>query len=332
MAAPVHDHASPDLQACGANFRPLRPEDASALSDLLVTVRAADGLQEPNSREELRHLWLDHPGTRLETDSLAALATDGSLVGATVVHVRDEPAEVARAFLPGAVLPGLRRRGIGTHLLRWAEQRAGELLDGSRSGLKREIACEAATGATKRISLLEAHGFQRVRSFVAMRRDLTAGIPAPELPTGLTFEAWRPDLDDATRLAHNDAFRDHWGSEPLSPERWRHFVAEAPGFRPDCSWLAVHGETVAGYTLATLNEDPVAGRFGWLGTIGVRRAWRNHGVATALIARSLASFADAGVRTAGLHVDADNPTGAVRVYGSLGFRPGDESIIFAKPV
>lgn len=89
---------------------------------------------------------------------------------------------------------------------------------------------------------------------------------------------------------------------------------------------------MAGYTLATLNEDPVAGRFGWLGTIGVRRAWRNHGVATALIARSLASFADAGVRTAGLHVDADNPTGAVRVYGSLGFRPGDESIIFAKPV
>ncbi len=50
------------------------------------------------------------------------------------------------------------------------------------------------------------------------------------------------------------------------------------------------------------------------------------------IARSLASFSAAGVTRAGLEVDAENPTGAVRVYESLGFRPSEESVIFSKQI
>ena len=320
-AAPAHVH-----------FRPLRADDAEALVDLLLAARAADGPSDPVRREELRHLWFDHPGVRHETDSIGAFGDDGSLLGAVAVFARDAPTAIARTFMPGAVHPDQRRRGIGTYLLRRAEERARALLAQVPDDLARQIDCETPATAADRIALFEAHGFRRARSFITMRRDLAEPIPATDLPSGLRFAMWHPDLDEATRLAHNDAFRDHWGSDPQTPERWRHFVADAPGFRPDCSWLALDGTTVAGYTLATVADDPAGGSVGWLGTVGVRRAWRHRGVASTLIARSLESLAAAGVGRAGLDVDAENPTGAVRVYTALGFDAGDESIIYSKQI
>ena len=49
----------------------------------------------------LRHLWFDHPGVRLEADTVAAVGPDGSLVGAVAVVARDAPTTIARAFIPG---------------------------------------------------------------------------------------------------------------------------------------------------------------------------------------------------------------------------------------
>jgi mycothiol synthase len=321
----------------GIQFRPLVLDDADGLCDLLLAARAVDGAHEPVTREELRHHWFDHPGVRHETDTIAAIDRDGWVVGAVAVVARDAPGSVARVFVPGAVRPDHRRRGIGTYLIRRAEARARELLAAVPGDVERQMDCESPATARDRVALFEAEGFLRARSFLIMRRDLAEPIPTPSLAPALSLVVWRADLDEATRLAHNDAFRDHWGSDPVSPERWRHFVADVPGFRPDCSWLAFEsdglgGGSVAGYALATVNDDPSGGRVGWLGTIGVRRAWRRQGVASALIARSLASFAAAGASRAGLDVDAQNPTGAVRVYEALGFRPSEESIIYSKQI
>jgi mycothiol synthase len=310
--------------------RPLVPSDAPAVVDLLLASRAADGIREPISREELRHLWFDHPNLAFATDTLAALADDGSLAGVVGLLTRDQPASAVRVFVPGAVHPDARRRGIGTWLLRWAVERGRALAAGVPGATTRQLDGEAAETAIDRIALFERHGFRRARSFLTMRHDLGQVAAAAGLPAGVIVAPWRPDLDNATRLAHNDAFRDHWGSDPLSTERWQHFVAGMPGFRADCSWLAMAGDEVVGYTLATINASPSGALLGWLGTIGVRRAWRHQGIASALIGRSLASFAAAGAGDAGLDVDADNPSGAVRVYAALGFRPTESSIIFSK--
>jgi mycothiol synthase len=313
--------------------RPLVPSDAPAVVDLLLASRAADGIHEPISRDEVRHLWFDHPNLSFATDTLVAVARDGSLAGVVGLFTRDQPASVVRVFMPGAVHPEHRRRGIGTWLLRWAEER-GRVLAGAVPGAtSRQLDSEAAETALDRIALFERHGFRQARSFVAMRRDLDGvDVEGAEPPLGIAMTPWRTDLDDAARLAHNDAFRDHWGSDPLSAQRWQHFVAGMPGFRTDCSWLALAGDEVVGYTLCTVNRSPSGATVGWLGTIGVRRAWRHQGIASALIRRTLASFAAAGAAEAGLDVDADNPTGAVRVYRALGFRATETSIIFSKPL
>jgi len=318
----------------GLEFRPLRVSDADALCDLLLAARAVDGPRVPVARDELRHAWFDHPGTRLETDTLAAVTPDGHLAGAIAALARDAPTTAAKVFLPGAVHPAHRRRGIGTRLLRDGTARAAAILAAipARDDLVRQVDCETPAGAADRLALFEREGYRRARSFLTMFRDLFEPIPVPVLPAPLTLTTWTPDLDDETRLAHNDAFRDHWGSSPVNGERWQHFVAKAPGFRANCSWLAVADSKVVGYSLATINDDPAGGRLGWLGTVGVRRGWRQRGVASALLSKSLESLARAGAEKAGLDVDAENPTGAVRVYTGLGFHPAETSIIYSRRI
>ena len=70
----------------------------------------------------------------------------------------------------------------------------------------------------------------------------------------------------------------------------------------------------------------------WLEHISVRRAWRKRGVAKALIADTLRMLRDAGFTDAALGVDAKNPTGALQLYESLGFRQLKTGIGFRKAI
>jgi ribosomal protein S18 acetylase RimI-like enzyme len=60
-------------------------------------------------------------------------------------------------------------------------------------------------------------------------------------------------------------------------------------------------------------------RRGWLEHVSVRRPWRRRGLAAALIADSLRGLRERALDEAALGVDAENPTGALRLYESLGF-------------
>jgi ribosomal protein S18 acetylase RimI-like enzyme len=52
----------------------------------------------------------------------------------------------------------------------------------------------------------------------------------------------------------------------------------------------------------------------------VRRPWRRRGLAEALLHRSFAELYARGKRRVGLGVDADNVTGALRLYERVGMR------------
>jgi ribosomal protein S18 acetylase RimI-like enzyme len=71
---------------------------------------------------------------------------------------------------------------------------------------------------------------------------------------------------------------------------------------------------------------------GYTEDIAVRRPWRRRGLARALIAQSLAALKQRGMTAAALGVDAENPTGALRLYESLGFRPFKRWTTFRRPL
>jgi ribosomal protein S18 acetylase RimI-like enzyme len=98
----------------------------------------------------------------------------------------------------------------------------------------------------------------------------------------------------------------------------------------DLSDIALAGDEVIGYTINEHypeDEELLGRRDGWIGTLGVARQHRGRGVATSLIASSIDRFRKAGLTHASLGVDADNPTGAHRLYYRLGFDLEKRSVI-----
>jgi len=315
-----------------AIVRPLSEADPAALLALVRDGRAADGVAEPISLDDLRHNWFGDPTTHLAEDTFGAIVGE-RLVGFCWVLAKDLPEAIVKLFIAGEVDPDERRRGIGDELLRLADLRANEIVSGHGPNVSGEVFLESTADNAGRTALFTNAGYRIVRTFSTMRRSITTDLPDVPDPAGITFVQWRPDLDEATRLAHNDAFRDHWGSDPTSPERWQHVVSGWPGFSAPASWLALDGDTVAGYTLCVAADSSAPRpRLGWLGTIGVRRDYRRRGLASSLIARSLRSLRDIGADEAGLDVDADNPSGAPRVYGALGFRVTRRSEIWSRTI
>src|SRR4029077_13806074 len=93
------------------------------------------------------------------------------------------------------------------------------------------------------------------------------------------------------------------------------------------------GNQVAGsvMTFVFANENAELGiRRGWLEHISGRRPWRRRGLASALIARSLRILADRGLEQAALGGDAENPTGALSVYETMGFRRHRVGVAYRK--
>ncbi|WP_427017223.1 GNAT family N-acetyltransferase [Pseudarthrobacter sp. P1] len=239
----------------------------------------------------------------------------------------------AKALVAGGVDPDFRRRGLGTAVLRWSVAQAGRRFadDGGGAPLVRAFAEESNTGTS---ALLAAGGFAVVRWFTEMNRPLSGGLPAVELAEGLRIVPFGPGLSEQVRLAHNEAFADHWGSEPRDEEAWG-FVVNHEQSRPDWSTAVLDeatGEMVA-YQLASYDPAVLAneGRDeGYTELLGVRRQWRGRGLARALLADAMARFKASGMDHASLGVDTENPSGALGIYQRMGYTATHRSMAWDK--
>ena len=117
-----------------------------------------------------------------------------------------------------------------------------------------------------------------------------------------------------------ESFADHWDFRRIPFDVWRSFMAADSRFDPELWWLAEDGDELAGVCLNFwhFSGDPT---FGWIGTLGVRRPWRRRGLGLALLRHSFVDFKRRGATRVGLGVDAENTTGAVRLYERAGMRP-----------
>ena len=234
----------------------------------------------------------------------------------------------------GGVDPQWRRQGIGSAVFRWQEQRLSERLAGRGGG--GVLRTYAEEDNASHVGLLTAAGARVVRYFTEMTRPLDTGLPEAQLPDGMEFVDFSEAVSEEIRRAHNEAFQDHWGSEPRDRERWR-FTVEHPEFRPAWSFAVrdTAAEAVAAYQLASFDPDgeEIHGfTEGYTMLLGVRRRWRGLGLAPAMLAEAMRRFKAAGMRNAGLGVDTENPSGALGLYESLGYVSTHRDVVFDKPV
>lgn len=292
-------------------WRPLRESDASAWAELMAIVAKADGDEEDEDETAVVESFGD-PYRDYEYGSVGVF--DGTaLIGYGVLTSRPvaEPRHEMRHS--GGVHPSFRGKGIGGELLDWAESTARPLHTERFPGRPLSLQSGCVSGNMAAVALHEARGYQPVRVFQVMIRDLSAPIAEAELADELRAEEFTAQRSEDARLVRNEAFRDHWGSIAVPAESWAR-MRSASSFRSGFSFVVYEGADPLGMLISHDHGPDL-----YIALVGTRAAGRKRGIATALVSMALTRAKAAGHATASLSVDADSLTGAVGVYERLGF-------------
>ena len=313
-------------------WRPITHADLDDWYALTRRIVEGDKPGWAEDRADLEHA-LDRANNDPAQDSLLGVDADGVPRAFGLVNLNPDS---VRAIGFGAVDPAWRRRGIGTAVYRWQAARARVRVQGRKSGERPLLRSYAEADNPSHVAMLESAGARVSRYFTEMTRPLTGGLPDARLPEGMEFQTFSEEISERLRVAHNEAFLDHWGSEPRDEESWR-FTVGHPQFRPDWSFVVVEKSSggIAAYQLASYDpESPEIFGYseGYTELLGVLRDWRGMGIAPAMLAEAMRRFRASGMQNAGLGVDTENPSGALRIYEQLGYTPVSRQIVYDLPL
>lgn len=314
----------------GLSWRPLGLEDIDAALRLAERCEDVDEPIERTTRARMELLVGRRDG--VTSDNLGGVDAAGELRAAAFVHAPPGDTTIARVGLVASIDPAWRGRGLGRALLVWQDDRARQILTHLGQSLPGRIAAYVDEHLEDRRRLYAAAGFSPKRTFRIMRRALGDGEPeAFPIPEGVEIRAWSPEIDEAVRLAHNETFIDHWGSQPVTETSWQEYFHT--DLEPSWSMVAVDERTgeVAGYALTARHEHQwtALGRSeGFTEVVGVRRNYRGAGLAKALLSAVHVALHRDGIEVAALDVDDENPSGAHRFYERMGYRPSGARILY----
>jgi mycothiol synthase len=286
-------------------FRETTAEDASRVAALISAFDAAlSDDPEVTSAQDVRDWWL--------RDGDARLVFDGDeLVGFVFLQRRSE-----RYDGDGYVHPDAFGRGVGAAIVDWIETRSREL--GSSETRVAVLGADARAAC-----LLRNRGFTPIRSFFRMVADLDE-YPAPvDWPAGFEVEQLHAGGERELYETVEETFADHWGHTRRPYEEW----LASRRLEPELTFVVRAG-----------GGDPAAAALcrreqfgmGWVDVLGTRPRFRRHGLGEALLRHAFRELYARGARRVGLGVDAENPTGATRLYERAGMRVAHRADVYAK--
>lgn len=287
-------------------LRPIRADDAEQVAALFAEAygdaRAVDA-------EEIR-TWCANGA--FEPGWLQVLEADGRVVGYVDIWPKADELEV-----------DLAAPGHWDAVLDWAEEQARE------RGLP-AVRTQVPHGHPL-AQVVDARGYAPWRSSLRMEIALDAPPLRPSFPEGIVVRGYRDEDESELIAAIDDAFAQDPLHDPTTESSFREFFLHARGFHPELYFLAWDGDLLAGFSLcySQRGSDP---EIGWIGTLGVRAPWRKRGLGQALLRHSFAELYAVGKRRVGLGVDAENVTGALRLYERAGMRAVSRSDNWRKDV
>jgi mycothiol synthase len=312
--------------------RPITPDDAGAWAALIAAIRDADGSDYYINEQELREEF-DNPNLDFARGSVA-IWDGGRMVGCAVLACRSVANPVHNMRQEGGVHPAYRGRGLGWDLLDWAEQAAVPLHEERFAGHPLALSSGVFSLNAGAAALHQERGYQAVRWFHSMVRDLSAAVAEAVIPDGVQITGYTADLAEAALLVRNESFRDHWGSTDVTAQNWAHSLAQR-AFRPRFSFLAYAGPEPLGLLLGHEYDaytEQTGRRDLYIAIVGTRVAGRKRGIATALLVTAMAAARADGYDQASLTVDADSLTGAVGLYQHVGFAVDTTWVTYQKPL
>lgn len=303
----------------GCYTRPVTLDDVEKVVEIYnAESRWLNGVSELTV-EEVRADW-ESPMFNMETDSMTVFTSDHQPVG----HVEfwDLRALHVNLFAYAAVHPEYHHHSIGSFLVNWLEERARANIVKAPSGARVVLQQHVHSQNQAAKDLLTRQGYQHIRDSYRMQIDFNQPPTPPVLPQGIKIRSIVDAKEQRDALyARYESFLDHFGAveEPFEDyyKRWKYFVDHDDQYDPSMWFTALDGDEIAGISLCynTTDGDP---DMGWVGSLGVRRPWRKHGLGLALLQHSFQEFNRRGRLRAGLGVDASNLTGATRLYERAG--------------
>ena len=296
-------------------------DDVGIITELDNIVSIADVGNAESTENEIR-LELMMEGFVLERDTHLIFTPEGQLIGFMLYFDTEEPH--VHGYLWSRIHPEFEGLGVRAMLLDWADQRAQETIGMAPPEAKVALVQGTLSTKTRVADELKQHGYSLVRHFWRMVIELTEQPPTPVLPAGIIIRPYHAETElPAVLHALRDSFKDHWGyvESPFEQElrNWQKYISEMETYDPALFLVAMDGDEIAGISL-NWTHIPEDHAMGWVGTLGVRRAWRRKGIALALLHYSFNDFYRRGQKRVGLGVDATSLTGAMDLYKQAGMK------------
>jgi ribosomal protein S18 acetylase RimI-like enzyme len=189
---------------------------------------------------------------------------------------------------------------------------------------------------------LERAGFQEVRRYWRMSvnhfsldepigADEPSSARQPSAPPGYRLRPYADSPESWAQLhdVSMRAFADHFDFSPVDAATFR---GEIVGEVSDLSqWIiAEHDGEVVGYAMGS--NRFAADDYGYVASLGVLPEHRGVGLGTALLRARFADDAARGYLGTMLHVDAENTTGATRLYEAVGMAADQEHVSLHRPL
>lgn len=315
-------------------------QGSSDYPNILALINAAkreDGIERSDSLEDVARYY-EHLHNCDPYEDMLFVEVHGEVVAYSRAEWNINRDGEWLGFHLNFIHPDWRRKGIGQAVLRFNEARLREIAvqkyrDGdiqASTPLYFEVFTQDSEAGKE--ALLRANGYEVVRHSYSMVRSLAEPIEVTPMPEGLEIRTPKPDQYRQVWDASQEAFQDHWNYVPEPEESYQHWLVSSE-FDPELWKVAWEGDEVAGMVLNFVSEkenQEYQRKRGYTEGISVRRPWRRRGLARALLTRSLEMFKHIGMEEAALGVDAQNTSGALRLYESVGFRVSKHHSMFRK--
>ncbi len=308
--------------------------DLEAISELFQACEIVDRLDNWVSISALRRAF-NTPAPDIKREISLWEDGDGKLVGFGQLSIQESSVDAHLSF---KVHPTFRGEGIEQEIIKWSEQR---IIDTSASV---KLRSDSRDTQTERMALLESCGLTPNRYFLRMERSLTEPFPKPELPGGFILESplsqrfsgevGQRHFLEAWVEMFNQTFIDHWNHHDLTVEQLEHEISH-PNYRQDLDLVAISASdgTFAAFCSCFINPEKnqhKGTKEGKIGILGTRRGFRKCGLGKAMLLSGMQRLRDVGMDKALLGVDAENISGANRLYESVGFHKVHTNILYSK--
>ncbi|HKJ27110.1 MAG TPA: GNAT family N-acetyltransferase [Anaerolineales bacterium] len=303
----------------GITLRPAALSDVEELTHLInLVAMEMNGYNEIDTEEF--ETDLKTPGLDLEKDTRVAVNAKGKIVAYQDIFAID--AIPVRPNLFGRVHLDYMNKGIGSHLLEWAIERAKHVIDKVPADARVSAVAWTPPEWQPAVELLTDHAFNPYRHFLGMKIDLDEKPQTPVWPEGITVRTITfPDELEMWFRTYNESFKDHFGriDQPFEQafEQFKHFNLNDPHNDPDLWFIAMDGNQPAGI-LQGRKQNAISPDQGYIHLLGVLRPYRKRGLGLALLLHGFNEFWKRGKKAATLGVDADSLTGAQKLYKKAG--------------